>query len=305
MKTQFISRRSFWFCFIIALGLFLFGAESLAKNPFQIDRAILSSYLVIPFLILLAHVFERNTNWVSYLISCIELTCLKFAATYLIATAFWIYVGDPPPLPAIKYPPPKAKFSVPPSIIPKDSAGTIEGEVLGPDGQPIASALVFIRKGLEDFVFATPTATVTLSHDGLSFVPELTILQTNQGLHAHSQDDRLHTFLNSYPVLPRNQRKNSKQKEQPIVRIIQAIGLQALRCGVHPQEQAGNTSYIAVFHHPFAALSDAQGRFKFKGVPIGKLELEAWTTKTGSASVEILLSAQAVTKTRIQLPTKD
>jgi hypothetical protein len=305
LNVSFISRRSFWVCFAIALTVFLFGAESLTKNPFTIDRAIISSYLVIPILILLAHVFERNTNGVAYLISCIELTCFKFAATYMIATCFWIYAGDPPPLPQLKMPPPRPKIPLKPTQIPKQETGVLQGQILSANGRSNADAVVYVRSGLDAFVFPIPTTTLTIRHDGHTFSPAVTLLQTHQALRAHSDDEQLHTFLDSYPVLPLNRRDQSGPSFPAVVRIANPIGIRALSCGVHPNENLDSPgAYLAVFAHPFVTSVDVQGRFRFEDLPRGEMEIEAWTPIHGMARTKIVVHPQTVTSTvmRLNLP---
>ena len=283
--------------------MFLFGAESLTKNPFRIDQAIFSSYFIIPPLIFIAHLVERNKSMGGFIIGCIELTCVKFAATYVIATAFWINAGEPPPLPEFQAPPPKPKFPIVPTKIPEATTGTIYGTVSHADGTPATQALVYIGKGLEEFVFEVPSTTVAIHHNGQNFFPPLTVVQTHQALYAHSHDGQLHTFLDSYPVLPQEIRDRSKLNSEPVIRIENPLGIVTLRCGVHPNEKIQTPAHIAVFAHPFATFSDADGHFIFNRVPATTVEVLAWTPNTAAREAKVKIVAQRKASVSLKLET--
>ena len=285
-----LSRKSLGICFAISLAVFFLGGESLLENPFRIDSAIISSYLIIPVLVLFAHLLEKNRNLTSFIIANIELTCLKFAATYLIATGLWIYAGEPPQRESKQTTSIRRTRSYrAPTKIPASNTSTLQGQVLNDDGQPILGALVYIEHGLEDIVFKPNTATVSIMHTGEQFEPWLTVLQTNQALIATSQDLRLHTLLDSYPVLPKSSSARNSGRHD-VIRILRPITTpKPISCGVHPQHTTTSTSYIAVFDHPFAQQLKANGQFRFDSVPSRNVTLAAWHPKWGTQRTELML----------------
>jgi len=118
---------------------------------------------------------------------------------------------------------------------------------------------------------------------------------------AESNDGRLHTFLDSYPILPREIGIHSSEHKHPSIKIPNPLGIKRLRCGVHPEEETKADAYIAVFHHPFATRVDKQGNFKLEGLPSGKMEIAAWTPQEGAAEAMVLIEPRTITSTVMRL----
>jgi len=62
-----------------------------------------------------------------------------------------------------------------------------------------------------------------------------------------------------------------------------------IKCDVHPWMGM----HIAVFNHPFFAVTGDEGTFEIKGLPPGKYTVEAWHEKFGNmtAAVEVTSGA--------------
>lgn len=58
-----------------------------------------------------------------------------------------------------------------------------------------------------------------------------------------------------------------------------------LKCGVH----AWMHGYVAVSDSPYFAVTDAQGRFEIKDLPVGTYTLEAWHPVLGEKSMQIVI----------------
>ncbi|MEE2901411.1 MAG: hypothetical protein VYC39_03740 [Myxococcota bacterium] len=295
-----LSQKSFWTCFSIALFVFLFGGESLLENPFRIDKAILSSYLVLPVLVLIAHLIEKNHRLTSYLITTIELTCLKFATTYLIATALWIHAGDPPSTESTtRTSKSRRRIEKKPTKIPLEELATLSGVVVDRNKEPLVGTLVYIDSGLENIVFRTETSTKRITHNGERFEPWLTVLQTNQALIATSEDLTLHTLLDSYPVLPKISTANLNGRHN-VIRISQSMKPKPIRCGVHSNHVKTSTSYIAVFEHPFAQQVNSKGQFRFEKIPALSVGLSVWHPNFGTRQFNVKLKkGQSLSKSLI------
>ena len=76
-----LSRRSFWIAFAIVLGLFLFLGGPVWRDPFNIDRQIIGSYLPIPILVAALLAVEKKLRAMPWFLATMELTALKFAVT--------------------------------------------------------------------------------------------------------------------------------------------------------------------------------------------------------------------------------
>lgn len=72
-------------------------------------------------------------------------------------------------------------------------------------------------------------------------------------------------------------------------------GIIKVRCNVHPWEEAT----LLVFDHPFAAVTDAQGRFSLSDVPPGKYTLKWWHEGLGFGHKAV--EVKGVVKEQIEL----
>jgi pimeloyl-ACP methyl ester carboxylesterase len=102
-----MSRLQFWSCWLLLVGLFVFGHGALWEHPWdmeQVDSAILWSYAPIPFLVLGCLLWSRRLGWKALLLDTLELTFVKYAATLAIALTVWKLAPPPPPRHADNYP---------------------------------------------------------------------------------------------------------------------------------------------------------------------------------------------------------
>ena len=71
----------------------------------------------------------------------------------------------------------------------------------------------------------------------------------------------------------------------PTQKVLARAGLVHLRCEVHPWA----TAWIAVFDHPYFAMTDASGSFTFTEVPPGTYRLVAWHDELGVVEREVVV----------------
>jgi len=60
-----------------------------------------------------------------------------------------------------------------------------------------------------------------------------------------------------------------------------------VKCNIHPWMHG----YIAVFKHPFFAVTDQEGHFEIKNVPAGNYTIKAWQEKLGTQTQPVSLQA--------------
>ena len=58
------------------------------------------------------------------------------------------------------------------------------------------------------------------------------------------------------------------------------------RCAVPPEQ-----GYIAVFKHPFFAVTDKDGAFDLKNLPPGNYTITAWQEKLGTQTQKVTITA--------------
>lgn len=168
--------------------------------------------------------------------------------------------------------------------------GASADEVLATSDGGLENVFVFVSEGLADSPFTAPAEPAVIEQKGCMYEPHVLALQTNQKLRVVNDD---HTLHNIHP-LPANNREWNKA-EPPGSAIEEAFPREEVaipvKCNVHPWMR----SYIAVFRHPFFAVSGKDGAFELKNLPPGTYTIKAWHEKLGTA-VQKLTIAPGETK---------
>lgn len=83
----------------------------------------------------------------------------------------------------------------------------------------------------------------------------------------------------------------------PLDHALEVPGQIEIRCDQHPWTRG----YIAVFDHPYFAVTTANGAFAFDSVPPGKYTLRVWHERLGTASREVTITGGGTTTADIEL----
>ncbi|MCR9199676.1 MAG: carboxypeptidase regulatory-like domain-containing protein [Planctomycetaceae bacterium] len=127
-------------------------------------------------------------------------------------------------------------------------------------------------------------AVARLKIKGCRYEPHAMVVQAGQSLEFSSQDSALH---NPHPFPLRNQASGILLGTQPAVRQ-PGIGTMwptsvreplpiPIKCDIHPWMM----SYVLITDHPYAVVTDAQGRFTIENLPVGEHEFRVWHERTG------------------------
>ena len=155
----------------------------------------------------------------------------------------------------------------------------------------LGNVIVFVSDGLTGRSFDVPQQPVVLEQKDCMYRPHVLALQANQKLEVVNDDNTTH---NIHPTPANNREWNKAQP--PGVKVEDSFAREEIaipvKCNVHPWMRG----YIAVFKHPYFAVTNAEGVFRLPELPPGEYTIEAWHEKLGTMSKKItIVSGQAQT----------
>ena len=241
---------------------------------------------------------------------CREFQALTLAAAVAITAA----ACDGGSAPAPNTPPPNAKR------VDEATAGSVSGRVTF-EGTPPASApikldsdpacasqhpngltpdtfvvnngglenvFVYVKDGVGDYYFETPTTAVTLDQKGCRYTPHVFGVRAGQPVEIVNSDPTLHN-INAMAKL--NQPFNLGQaiqgmKNQKVFATPEVMV--HIKCDVHNWMNA----YAGVLNHPYFTVTANGGGFELKGLPPGTYTIEAWHEKLGTQTQSVTIAAK-------------
>src|SRR6266511_5435824 len=122
--------------------------------------------------------------------------------------------------------------------------------------------------------FQNPTSQPTkqVVQKDLTFVPSLLPVQIGTRVEFPNLDDTYHSIF-SYSPAKRFDLGRYRPEERPIPSVVfDKPGLVTLRCDIHEHMRG----LILVLNSPYFVITDAEGRFRLKGLPPGHCTLKSW-----------------------------
>jgi plastocyanin len=160
------------------------------------------------------------------------------------------------------------------------------GDVKVRDGK-VANAFVYVKKGLEKFVFDLPKTPVTIDQRGCIYHPRILGAQSGQEIQFLNSDPTLHNVHTT----PKNSSPTnfgmSRQGTSRGIRIAKPEVMVAVKCDVHPWMRA----YVGVLDHPHFALTGDDGSFELRNVPAGEYTLGVWHERFGEREAAVKVEA--------------
>ena len=202
------------------------------------------------------------------------------AATAATVTGKVTFQGTPPA-------PQPIKLSSDPYCQKANPGLTTENEVVGKDGS-VENVFVYVKDGLGNRTFATPSQPVVLDQKGCHYTPHVLGIQVGQPLQIVNSDDTLH---NVHGLAKANQEFNQGQPIQGM-KMTHTFSTKEVmvpfKCDVHGWMNA----WIGVLDHPYYAVTKADGSFSLKGLPPGTYTIEAWHEKLGTQTQTVTVGAK-------------
>jgi hypothetical protein len=179
--------------------------------------------------------------------------------------------------------------------------------VVNPKDKGIAHVFVYMKKapaGMPEALKKSKSPTVDFDQKGAQFIPHALLVRNDQTVKVLSQDPFGHN-THTYPV--RNQPFNSAIKANettgvPVTpKVVESLPMQ-VKCDIHPWM----TAWWLVLDHPYAAVTDADGKFKIEGLPAGTHEFVIWQEGFGyiERKLEVKIDAKKITDKKISADVK-
>jgi hypothetical protein len=142
----------------------------------------------------------------------------------------------------------------------------------------LENVFVYVKDGLGNYSFDTPTDAVKLDQKGCGYTPHVFGLRTGQPVVIANSDPTMHTV---HAMAKSNQEFNLSQPIQGITTTKTFTAPEIMvhfKCNVHNWMDA----YAGVVSHPYFAVTANGGVFELKNLPAGTYTIEAWHEKLGT-----------------------
>ena len=156
------------------------------------------------------------------------------------------------------------------------------------NGGTLANVFVHVTTGLEGRSFPVPEAPVVLDQQQCWYAPRVVGVRVGQPFQVLNSDPLLHNVRASAAV---NEPFNQGQPVQG-VRYSHTFSTEEVmvpfKCDVH----AWMNAWVGVVHHPYFAVTGADGAFSLPNLPPGTYTVAAWHEAAGTMSGTATVTAQ-------------
>jgi plastocyanin len=163
-----------------------------------------------------------------------------------------------------------------------------ETYMVASDGKSLANVFVYVKDGLGNYTFETPTEPAKIEQENCRYHPHVFGVRVGQPLEIVNDDDTLHNihaqpkgnaeFNNGQPIKGMKMTHTFTAKEIMV----------PFKCDVHGWMNA----YVGVVDNPYFAVTDKDGKFELKGLPPGTYTIEAWHEKLGTQELKVTIAAK-------------
>ena len=171
-------------------------------------------------------------------------------------------------------------------------AGEVSQPVVVDGAGRLGDVIVYVKEGLEGRDSPPPEEAAVLDQMACMYAPHVVALQTGQTLVIRNSDATLHNvhvFANDnrgfnvgQPLRGIESRRTFPNPE---------LGIE-VKCDIHGWMNAA----LAVFDHPFFAVSGGDGGFRLDGLPPGEYVIEAWHQTLGTRTQTVVVRSAEVSE---------
>jgi Carboxypeptidase regulatory-like domain len=163
-------------------------------------------------------------------------------------------------------------MSASPACMQANPTAVMPPTVVKGDNGALANVVVYIKSGLGNYRYDSPSDTAVLYQKNCMYEPHVVALMTNQPFAVQNNDPTLH---NVHPM-PKHNRQWSNSQPAGSAPLKQSFAnpefAMPVLCNVHPWMRA----FVFVFDHPYFAVTSETGTFELKHLPPGTYTIEAW-----------------------------
>jgi plastocyanin len=148
------------------------------------------------------------------------------------------------------------------------------------------NVFVYIKDGLGNYYFETPSDAVKLDQKGCRYTPHVFGVRVGQPIEISNSDATMH---NVHALADVNQEFNIGQAVQGMKHTRTFTAREVMirfKCDVHNWMSA----YAGVLDHPYFAVTSGGGAFELKNVPAGTYTVEAWHEKLGTQTQTVTIA---------------
>ncbi|HLG19121.1 MAG TPA: carboxypeptidase regulatory-like domain-containing protein [Bdellovibrionota bacterium] len=147
----------------------------------------------------------------------------------------------------------------------------------------LKNAFVYVKDGLTGKSFTASTTAVTFDQRGCQYAPHVFGMMVNQPLNILNSDPTLHN-VHAMPKASKQFNAGMPVKDMKITRKFEKPEIMVpIKCDVHPWMKA----YVGVLDHPYYSVTNDEGAFEIKDLPVGKYTVTAWHEKYGTKDMSI------------------
>ncbi len=163
-------------------------------------------------------------------------------------------------------------MSASPACVQANPSAVVPPIVVTGENGALANVVVYVKSGLGNYRYDTPTDTTILGQKNCMYEPHVLALMTNQPFAVQINDPTMHHV---HPM-PKHNRQWSNSQPAGSAPLRQSFAnpefAMSVLCNVHPWMRA----VVFVFDHPYFAVTSTAGTFELKNLPPGSYTLEAW-----------------------------
>jgi plastocyanin len=139
------------------------------------------------------------------------------------------------------------------------------------DDDTLQNVVVFVSKGLEGKEIPQLSEAAKVDQIGCIYIPHILAVQAGQPVEIHNSDNTMHNV--NFRSQNNGVFNDAMVKGVVLNKVFNVPELGGtFACNVHPWM----TARLAVFDHPYFAVTQQDGTFEIKGLPPGEYEISTW-----------------------------